>query len=233
MQIVPQVRFLIFLLSAALASPNAFCADMSAGVEGQSQTGASPSPPLKNSIFVFGGLLSTTGIGQTLRFNIDAGPGIQYDNNIVGAAYARDWFDFGYGFFFGGEIGIADRFGSYAECCDAIIKSSSILNSGELWTGFRIRSEGISIGGVRISVAATGGFSYTTNSIGRERDRELAYNGSARFLFYAGPEISVSLDSHPEWQLVYRLQHRSGANGTLGNFREGYNANVIGIRYSF
>jgi hypothetical protein len=194
----------------------------------------SPDPLLRpDSIFVFGGVLSTTGIGQTLLFNANSGPGIHYDNNIVGAAYARDWYNLGYGFVFGGEVGIADRFGHYAECCNAIVKSASVLNSGELWTGLRIRHQGFSINGVRVSAAATGGFSFTTNSIGRERDREIAYDGSGRILFYAGPELSLSLDSHPEWELVYRLQHRSGMNGTFGNFREGYNANVLGVRYKF
>jgi hypothetical protein len=185
------------------------------------------------SIFVFGGMLSTTGIGQTALFNYNADEKPRYDNNIAGVAAYRDWFRLGYGFYVGGELGIADRFGYYAQTGDTNIKSSSLLQSAEIWTGLRWRYEGFSFYGVRISAAATTGFSYTTNSIGRERGREIAYDGSARFLFYGGPELALSLDSHPEWQFVYRLQHRSGANGTLGHFREGYNANVFGLRYTF
>jgi hypothetical protein len=29
------------------------------------------------------------------------------------------------------------------------------------------------------------------------------------------------------------LHHRCGANGTLGDLSEGYNANVIGVRFKF
>ena len=86
---------------------------------------------------------------------------------------------------------------------------------------------------LRISSGITPGLSFTTNSIGREREREIGYNGSGRALFFLAPEVSLSLADHPEWELVYRVQHRSGANGTLGKLREGYNANVVGVRYRF
>lgn len=186
------------------------------------------------SILVFGGMLSTTGIGQTALFNYNAGESPKYDNNIVGVAIYRDWFNLGHGFWMGGEVGAADRFGYYAQTgSPATIKSDTLLNSGEFWTGLRFRYEGFSVNGVRFSAAVTGGFSYTNDSIGRERAREFDYNGSARFLFYARPELAISLDSLPEWQLVYALQHRSGMAGTLGHFFEGYNANVIGLRYTF
>jgi len=33
--------------------------------------------------------------------------------------------------------------------------------------------------------------------------------------------------------LVFRLQHRSGAYGTLGGMQEGNNASTIGIRQRF
>jgi hypothetical protein len=69
---------------------------------------------------------------------------------------------------------------------------------------------------IRIAAAATTGFSFTTDSIGRERERELAYGGSARALIYFGPEIIISMVNHPELEFVYREQHRSGANGTFG-----------------
>jgi hypothetical protein len=37
----------------------------------------------------------------------------------------------------------------------------------------------------------------------------------------------------PNTELVFRIQHRSGAYGTLGAMKEGNNANVIGIRQRF
>jgi hypothetical protein len=196
---------------------------------------AARSSSTSGSIFVFGGALSTSGLGSTLKFNLDQPAGrIKYDNYIAGAAYNHNFYYLGFGFVLGAEVGVADRFGHYAICCDTIIKSSSFVNSGELWAGPRISYEGfVLFDTIRIAGAASTGFSFTTNSIGRERERELAYPGSARALVYFGPEIIISLVNHPELEFVYRVQHRSGANGTFGNMREGYNANVFGIRYKF
>ncbi len=50
---------------------------------------------------------------------------------------------------------------------------------------------------------------------------------------YFGPELAVSLVNRPDIEFVYRLHHRSGAEGTFGKLYEGYNANVFGIRYKF
>ena len=186
-----------------------------------------------DSIFVFGGVMSTGGLGSTEIFNYNI-RGIKYDNYIVGGAYNHDFYRLGYGFTLGGEIGIADRFGHYAVCCDTVVKSSSILNSGELWGGARISHSGIVLfDSIRIGGAMTTGFSLTTDSIGRERQREINLHGNARFLVYLGPELSFSMIGRPDLELVYRVHHRSGSNGTFGNMREGYNANVLGIRYSF
>ena len=110
----------------------------------------------------------------------------------------------------------------------------SWVNSEELWVGPRVSHEGfVLFDTVRVAGATTWGLSFTNNSIGFERGREIAWNGSARTLFYFGPEIIVSLQRFSDVEFVYRLHHRSGANGTLGNLREGYNANVFGIRYKF
>lgn len=77
--------------------------------------------------------MSTSSLGSTLKFNLDHPAGdIRYDNYIVGAAYNRDFYKLGYGFTLGAEVGIADRFGYYALCCNPIAKSSTVLNSGEL-----------------------------------------------------------------------------------------------------
>jgi hypothetical protein len=108
------------------------------GVE-QSEPISSP-----NSILVFAGRLSTQNLGETFLFNLGApGPGPNYDNYIFGAAYDRDLFNLGHGFYFGVEVGIADRFGNYSQCCQPVIKSNSIVESAELWTGPQIRYAGI------------------------------------------------------------------------------------------
>ncbi len=54
---------------------------------------------------------------------------------------------------------------------------------------------------------------------------------SARFLNYLGFEIEGSLS--PQWALVGRIHHRSGAFGTYNGVREGSNAYLLGLRYRF
>ena len=194
-----------------------------------------------DSIFFFAGRLSTTNMGDTASFNtIDTTVPLNspyYDNYIVGAAYQRRFRELGYRFVLGSEIGIADRFGHYLVCCGTenvtqTVTSSDIHHSGELWFGPTIRYESfVLFDQLRITPGLTVGFSLTTNSIGWERGRELERNGNGRFLGYLGPEIAFSTVSMPNIELVLRLQHRSGALGTLGHLNEGYNANVIGLRY--
>ena len=230
--------FVVVLVSTACLASHSFGADFATPT---GQTDATPTlkMPAANLlrpdlIFVFGGALSTESLGDTLQFDLDRPAAIKYDNYIAGLAYNHDFYYLGYGFTLGGEIGVADRFGYYALCCDTVVKSTSLLNSGELWTGPRISFQGfVLFDTIRIAGAATTGFSFTTNSIGREREREIALDGSARALIYFGPELSFSLVNYPEWEFVYRVQHRSGADGTFGNLREGYNANVFGVRYKF
>jgi hypothetical protein len=156
-----------------------------------------------------------------------------YDNYIVGAAYQHRFRELGYGFVLAGEVGVADRFGHYSVCCDPQILSSDIRHSGELWFGPTIRYEFVLFDWLRIAPSLTVGFSLTTNSIGVERERELGYDGSGRILGYLGPEVAFSTINMPELELVFRLQHRSGAGGLIGKLREGYNANVVGARFWF
>ena len=206
-------------------------------------TASAAAPPPENfvlipvrkvdSIFVFAGALSTRNMGATANFDIHWPVGPNYDNYIVAAAYDHDFYSM-YAFAVGGEIGLADRFGYFKECCDPVIKSTNIVNSPELWLGPRFSFDGVTLfGAIRIGGAMTFGFSFTENSIGVERGREVVKSGSARVLGYLGPEIFLALADHPEWELVYRLHHRSGADGTFGRMGEGYNANTLGLRYRF
>jgi hypothetical protein len=237
------------LVLAAFARYGGHCqaADLSPPISataGESGPIASP-----NSILVFAGRMSTTTFGDTLRYNLNlpsAGPlelgvgsGPYYDNYIVGAAYDRDLFNLGHGFYFGIEVGIADRFGEYEQCCRPIIMSNSMVESFELWTGPQLRYAGILLFDlVRIGGSVTFGLSAATASIGAELQREIDYSANARLLYYLGPELNFSTPSIPNLEFVLRVQHRSGGYSvpllpTLGNMGEGYNANVAGIRYRF
>jgi hypothetical protein len=200
---------------------------------------AAPAPiarpaPKEYSILVFGGRLSSTDIYSTALLNLFRDSNTQqYDNFIVGVAFQRDIWRWR-GFVIGAELGLADRFGKYKVCCDNIVRSSSLLHSGELWGGVVLRHEGdLLFDAVRIGAGLVGGLSAVTNSIGREREREITQDGNARFLFYLGAEFTLATPSLPDLELVVRLHHRSGASGVLGGMSEGYNASVYGVRWRF
>jgi hypothetical protein len=224
-------------LAVALSASQAVCADLpSPDAQFPVSQPSVPDALLRpDSIFVFGGALSTGALKDTLQFNQNPSAGrIPYDNFIAGVSYNHNFYYLGYGFALGAEIGVADRFGHYGLCCDTVIKSSGMLHSGELWVGPRFSFDGVALfDTIKIGAAVTAGFSFTTNSIGRERQSEVAWNGNARVLLYLGPEISLAFVNHPEWEFVYSLHHRSGANGVFGRIREGYNANIAGVRYKF
>jgi hypothetical protein len=54
-----------------------------------------------------------------------------------------------------------------------------------------------------------------------------------RFLNYLMYEITLAPPSHPEWQLVFRVHHRSGAYGLYHADNTGSNDIGLGIRYLF
>ena len=170
----------------------------------------------KNRIYAFIGQYTTVSMGESAKaFRAD------YEKNYpVAVAYDRDLMKLGYGFHMGGEVGLLNRFG--------------ISSSAEAWSGVVIRHEGItSRERITISLSLTVGVSLISKAIGAEYDREVSRRGNAIFLFYLGPEIALSLPGLRPWEIVYRLHHRSGANGTLGGMSEGHNANTIGLRYRF
>lgn len=186
----------------------------------------------QNSVSAFGGLMSTRSLGATITFDFNKHPA--YDNYIAGLAYDRDVWTVAKVLKLGLEVGAADRFGHYKICCDTKVWSSHLVHSGELWGGARLRYEGLVLfDRLRIAPAVTLGLSATTNSIGRERERELSQHGNARLLFYFGPELAFSLTRHENIELTFGVHHRSGANRALGGIEEGYDANTLGLRYRF
>ncbi|TNM66822.1 hypothetical protein FHP24_10335 [Aliirhizobium smilacinae] len=147
--------------------------------------------------------------------------GVDYEDHPI--------FGIGYQFFpysigsvkLGLEAGLAGRFGGNA--------------NAEIWGGVVGRYDAIEIANtIRIIPSFTFGLSHVTETMdGREKNNEDARKGNASTLFYLGPELSFSAVSRPELEVFWRLHHRSGAWGTLGDMHGGSNANVVGVRYNF
>ncbi|MGK9054312.1 hypothetical protein [Neorhizobium petrolearium] len=169
-----------------------------------------------HSVFVFGGAMVNGDMAES------ANPfGVGYEDHPV--------FGLGYQFFpysigsvkLGLEAGLAGRFGGNA--------------NAEIWGGVVGRYDAIEIANtLRIIPSFTFGLSHVTETMeGRERKNEEERDGDASTLFYLGPELSFSSVSRPDLEVFWRLHHRSGAWGTLGDMHGGSNANVIGVRYNF
>jgi len=234
-----------FFMVAALVAPAVVCFAQTAPSEQSADTARSR----RNSLMVFGGRLSTTDFTSTLLFNLNYRPDngfgkIAWDNYIAGADYDRDIVGLAHDLRLRAEVGVDDRFGHYVVCClipkpydppysDRTVWHSSMVHSAELRVGATVRWENLKLWGARFEVAGTVGLSAVTRTLGRERQREIEYHANAHLLGYVAPELGVSLDRSPQFELVVRVMHRSGAGGLFGGMKEGYNADVIGVRYAF
>jgi hypothetical protein len=172
--------------------------------------------PYRDSIFLFGGVFTTGVMGTSL---IPGVPGYE-SNYILGGAYQRQFYELGFGFLLGGELGVAGRFGD--------------RTSGEIWGGISIRTAPIPIGNVGfLTPGIVIGLSAVTSTIGEERIREITTGGNASLLGYLGPELAFTFRDMPNLAIVYRLHHRSGLFGAFGAMREGHNAQVLGLRWQW
>jgi len=77
------------------------------------------------------------------------------------------------------------------------------------------------------------GVSWASRNPQRETRTEEKAENARKFLNYVAFEATMSLPKHPEWQVLYRLHHRSGAFGLYCPGIVGSTAAGIGIRYWF
>jgi len=201
----------------------------------------------QNAILVFGGRMSTTDFATTMLYNTRFDPQTEspgyapsYDNDIFGVEYEHELRQFPHDLHLRAETGIADRFGHYLVCCqslpypDQTVQTQNRIHTIEIWAGGKLRWDNIHVGSsFLLEFAGTVGLSAVSRAIGRERQRQIDDNGNAHLLYYLAPEMGISMSAHPNFELVLRVPHRSGGGRTLGNMEEGYNANVVGVRYSY
>jgi len=82
------------------------------------------------------------------------------------------------------------------------------------------------------SLAASEGISYDSHIPQVENDGTTS-DESQRLLNYLMFEAAFALPAHPDWQLAFRIQHRSNAYGVFGTGNAGSNNIGLGLRYSF
>jgi hypothetical protein len=82
------------------------------------------------------------------------------------------------------------------------------------------------------SFAAGAGLSYATETPKFEEERR-GEGQTQQVLSYLMLELTFSLPKNPNWSLVTRVHHRSGAFGLFNGVTGGSNAWGLGIKYTF
>lgn len=86
------------------------------------------------------------------------------------------------------------------------------------------------------TIAIGEGVSYTngltTNELIDAADAD-EDEGPQRWLNFISLELTAALPAHPQWQVFYRLHHRSGAFGLFAANDVGSNVMGLGVRYMF
>ena len=86
---------------------------------------------------------------------------------------------------------------------------------------------------IRTTFGLGGGLSYATDIPSIEIDPADPDGNYKNLLHYIAVEATFALPQHKDWQLVYRLHHRSGVFGLMGAENAGNTAVQIGIRHYF
>lgn len=170
-----------------------------------------------NNVFVFGGQFHD----NYFQYGFVPFLPTYEDNYLIGVGYQHFFFHLPNDFNLGTEIGIDGRFGDSP-------------GSAEVWAGVVGRYDGWNIGNLHIAPAVTFGFSAETGEVGIERQRVAqAGHANSSLLFFIGPELDFSTVQNPNVEAFWRIQHRSGAWGTLGGMGDSANASAIGLRFHF
>lgn len=101
------------------------------------------------------------------------------------------------------EAGIGQRFGD--------------MHATELWGAIYLRWHAFPWNNyIKTTVAISTGLNYATTIDERERVRDDALKGS-RLLHYLSPEVTFALPDQENWELVFRMHHRSGGGAVFGD----------------
>jgi len=86
---------------------------------------------------------------------------------------------------------------------------------------------------IRTTFGLGGGLSYATPIPSLEKQSTDANPDYENLMHYMAIEATFALPNHKDWQLVYRLHHRSGVFGLMQGDNSGTTAVQIGIRHYF
>jgi hypothetical protein len=124
------------------------------------------------------------------------------------------------------EIGLGQRFGDMHE-------EEGWVALYVRWTAFPWNDY------VRTTVAASTGLNYASDVNAYEREAAGKDSNGSRLLHFLSPEVTFALPSHPNFEFLVRLHHRSGGRDVIGptELFHGANGGVqylsAGLRYRY
>jgi len=206
---------LIFQISAFLLS----CMIILASIPARAQSDELPIFNSDWSVLLFGGKMSRNAFGRTLGpFNERRHMNIF----LAGAAASRKLYKGDY-FDIEAEAGVGYQFS----------KSLPGNDSPQVWGALYLRYKYFPWNKfVYTTVAVNTGLNYSFKKTAFEAFEGRA-DGTKNLLHYLAPEITFSLPSRRDWEMVFRLHHRSGIYGLLGCSSCGTNVVTLGIRKHF
>jgi hypothetical protein len=117
------------------------------------------------------------------------------------------------------EFGVAQRFGDQSET--------------EVWGAAFFRYRGFPWDDRLVTtVAVSTGMNYATGISAREAERARDGEG-ARWMHFFSPEVTFALPRAPQYELMFRMHHRSGVFGLVSDAWGGAQYGTIGLRVRF
>ncbi len=117
------------------------------------------------------------------------------------------------------EIGLGQRFGEQAET--------------EVWGAFFFRYRGFPWDDrIVTTMAISTGLNYASDISEKEQDRAKDGEG-ARVMHFFSPEITFALPQAPQYEVLFRVHHRSGVFGLVSDAWGGAQYGTIGLRWRF
>jgi hypothetical protein len=130
--------------------------------------------------------------GKLVEVKLEPG---EINSSIIAGALSRDLVNF-QNSEIDGELGIAKRFGGMHE-------TEFWAAAGYRWRWFPWNEYLVT------TVAFSVGLSYASGVADYEVSNSVVGHGN-RLLAYLAPEVTLALPSHPDWQFLARIHHRSG-----------------------
>jgi hypothetical protein len=173
------------------------------------------------SLAILGGREIRTGLSKILGPKISPGDWKWGPSGFVSAIFSRRLVTFWNALEIDPEVGAGKRFGADAKAAE-FWGAIGIYWLAFPWSNYL---------GTKVGVAE--GFDIATQIDEGERIRSLPGRTGSVLLNYFSPEIDFSLPQAPAFEMVFRINHRSGIYGLINHVNGGIQYGEAGLRVHF